>query len=126
MKTKITLIVIIIFTAILTISSYILLKDFLEYNESEKVNMELIENVITEESKEEKITINWKELENINKDIVGWIKIQDTKIDYPILQDDDKLKYLKCSVDGKRNSNGSIFTINRNPFVEDITTIYRT
>ena len=119
MKTKIALIVIIIFTAILTISSYILLKDFLEYNESEKVNMELIENVITEESKEEKITINWK-------DFVGWIKIQDTKIDYPILQDNDKLKYLKCSVDGKRNNNGCIFTINHNPFVDDITTIYRT
>ncbi len=126
MKKKIVLIVIIIFTAILTISSYILIKDFLEYSESEKGNMELIESVITEEGKKEKITIDWKELENINKDIIGWIKIEDTKIDYPILQDNDKLKYLKCSVDGKCNSNGSIFTLNHNPFVDDITTIYRT
>ena len=122
MKKKIALIVIIIFTTILIISSYILIKDFLEYIESEKVNMELIENVITEE----KMIIDWEKLENINRDVIGWIRIEDTKIDYPIMKDSEKLKYIKCSFEGKYNSNGSIFTVNHNPFVDDITVVYRT
>ncbi|MBR1731661.1 MAG: class B sortase, partial [Ruminococcus sp.] len=28
---------------------------------------------------------NWKELKKINKEIVGWVKINNTKIDYPVL-----------------------------------------
>ena len=28
---------------------------------------------------------NWKKLKKINKDIVGWVKINNTKIDYPVL-----------------------------------------
>lgn len=86
--------------------------------------MELIESVITEISEKEKIIINWEELKEINKDIIGWIRIADTKIDYPIMQDNNKLKYLKCSFDGRNNSNGSIFTINHNPFTDSVTTIY--
>ena len=31
-------------------------------------------------------TPNWKKLKKINKDIKGWIKLNNTKIDYPILQ----------------------------------------
>lgn len=115
-----------LFTAILITSTYFLVRDFLEYRESDKTNMELIESAIIEENEKEKIIIDWEKLEDINKDIVGWIRIEDTKIDYPIMQDNNKLKYLKCSFDGKYNHNGSIFTVNLNPFIDDITTIYRT
>lgn len=121
---RIARVVIMIFTAILVISSYFLIKDFMEYKENDKANMELIESVITEESEEEKMTIDWEKLENINRDVIGWIRIEDTKIDYPIMQDSEKLKYIKCSFDGKYNSNGSIFTVNHNPFEDNVTIIY--
>ena len=58
----------------------------------------------------EKETIDWNKLLEINEDIVGWIKIENTNINYPILQDNDNLKYLKHSYNGSYNSNGSIFT----------------
>ena len=77
-----------------------------------------------EENSEQKTEINWESLERTNKDIIGWIKIDNTNINYPILQDSSNLKYLKHSYNGKYNANGSIFTLNSNPFVEDETIVY--
>lgn len=115
---------IIAFTMILAISIYFLMKDFLAYKESNDESKELIEEVIIQEENEEKSEVDWEKLENINKDIVGWIKIEGTHIDYPILQDGSQLQYLKKSFNGKYNINGSIFTLNDNPFQESETIIY--
>lgn len=114
----------IVFTIIFIISSYFLIKDFLQYKENKDSTSELVENVIIESDEEESINIDWKQLKNTNKDIIGWIRIENTNINYPILQDDGSLKYLKHLYDGKYNNNGSIFTINKNPFLEDITVLY--
>ena len=106
------------------ISLYLLIKDFCEFKESNEASTKLIEEVIIEDNNEEKSVIDWQKLENINKDIIGWIKIENTNIDYPILKDDDNLKYLKHSFDGKYNNNGSIFTLNESPFEDNTTLIY--
>ncbi len=106
--------------------SYILIKDYLEYRESNDSTIELIEDVVIQEDniQKEEFKIDWNKLESINRDIIGWIKIENTNINYPILKDSGNLKYLKQSYDGKYNKNGSIFTINKDPFNENITTIY--
>lgn len=105
-----------------------MIKDFLEYKSSRTFNDELIDDVFiesnTEKDKQEKETIDWNKLLEINEDIIGWIKIENTNINYPILQDNDNLKYLKHSYNGTYNSNGSIFTLNNEPFNDNITTIY--
>lgn len=105
-----------------------MIKDFLEYKSSRTFNDELIDDVFiesnTEKDKQEKETIDWNKLLEINEDIIGWIKIENTNINYPILQDNDNLKYLKHSYNGSYNSNGSIFTLNNEPFNDNITTIY--
>lgn len=38
------------------------------------------------ENKNENPHINWENLKSTNPEIVGWIKVPGTKIDYPILQ----------------------------------------
>lgn len=128
MKAKMLKLSIIVFIIILLVVSYILIKDFLEYKESSDSSIELLETVMTEEKddekEKEKTNIDWNKLEDINKDIIGWIKIENTNINYPILKDDDNLKYLKHSFDGKYNKNGSIFTLNDNPFQDNETIIY--
>lgn len=106
------------------ISLYILIKDFYEFKKSNDTNVKLIEEVIIEENNEEISVVDWQKLENINKDIIGWIKIDNTNIDYPILKDDDSLKYINRSYDGKYNKNGSIFTLNNTPFQDNVTIIY--
>ena len=110
---------------IIIISSFILIKDFIKFKESDNANKKLINTVITENTEDkEKVNIDWNKLKEINKDIVGWIKINNTNINYPILKDNDNLKYLEHSYDGNYNKNGSIFTLNSNPFDDNITVIY--
>ncbi|MEE3427461.1 MAG: class B sortase [Ruminococcus sp.] len=40
-------------------------------------------------------TPNWKKLKKINSDIKGWIKLNNTKIDYPILQSKSDNRYTQ-------------------------------
>lgn len=116
--------IIIVFAIILITSIYFLMKDFLAYKESNDESKGLQQEVIIKEENEEKVEIEWEKLEKINKDIIGWIKIAGTHINYPILQDNSKLQYLNKSFNGKYNVNGSIFTLNEKPFQESETIIY--
>lgn len=70
--------------------------------------------------------IDWKSLRAVNPDVVAWIKIPGTVVDYPIVQTKDNQYYLKKGFDGKKNSCGTIFmnTYNRMDFSDDNTVLY--
>lgn len=44
-----------------------------------------------------------------NSDLVGWISIEDTDIDYPVVQSDDNDFYLRRNFDKNTDNNGAIF-----------------
>ena len=54
------------------------------------------------------------DLKKINPDIVGWIRVNDTNIDYPILAGEDNTSYLKTNYKGDYSPAGSIFLDYRN------------
>ena len=125
MKCKNVSIILLIFilTIVFCISCYILLKDLKEYKESDKSTEKLIEETIEIKEETQERSIDWEYLKSINKDIIAWIEIENTKIDYPILKDKD-VYYLKHTFDKKYNSNGSIFTTNSYPFEDKETIVY--
>ncbi len=51
----------------------------------------------------------YKILYNKNKSLIGWIKIDDTIIDYPVMQTYDNEYYLKHNFNQQKDSNGCIF-----------------
>lgn len=53
--------------------------------------------------------IDFETLQTENPDVIGWIRIPDTKIDYPILHTDDNEKYLDTDFDGNKSVYGSIY-----------------
>lgn len=125
MKCKKILITLLIFICIVVffICSYILVRDFQELNKSNESTENLIEESIEIIEEIQKRYIDWDYLKSVNEDIIAWIEIEGTNINYPILKD-KKLYYLKHSFDKTYNSNGSIFTTNYLPFEDRETIVY--
>ena len=108
----------------LIIVGYIFIKDYLECNSNNEEIDDLVDEVFIENSNKEENKIDWNNLKSINEDIIGWIEIEGTDINYPILKDNDNLYYLKHNYLKKYNSNGSIFTLDINPFEDCETLLY--
>lgn len=66
------------------------------------------------------------ELRAINEDVVGWITVDNTNIDYPVLQGDTNLTYMDKDVFGEYSLAGSIFLDIRNnaDFSDNYSLIY--
>lgn len=74
-----------------------------------------IENTVTiEENEIEKYTIDFKKLKSENQDTIGWLKVNNTNVDYPIVQGTDNSYYLTHSFDKSYNKAGWIFVDYRN------------
>lgn len=58
---------------------------------------------------EELLSVDLAALREVNEDVVGWIRVPGTKIDYPLMQGEDNDYYLKHTWEGRNNSVGSIF-----------------
>lgn len=69
-----------------------------EIHYSEETNQ--IEAVVLDE---------YKNLLNKNKMLIGWVKIDDTYIDYPVMQTSDNDYYLDHNMNQEYDKNGSIF-----------------
>ncbi len=69
-------------------------------------------------------SVDFESLWKINPDVLGWIQIEGTNINYPIVQGEDNDYYLNRLADRTRNSAGSIFMDYRNaPDFTDFHTI---
>jgi len=122
-KKILLIIIVIICIIVLCFCSYLLFKDFQELNNNNQCIDELIESTIKIDEYTDEKNIDWDYLKLVNKDIIGWIEIEGTNINYPILKDDN-LYYLTHTYKREYNRNGSIFTTNLNPFIEQETIVY--
>ena len=81
----------------------------------EDINKDLPDNKKIKEDKYAKIlNSDLASLLSVNPDVVGWLTVNGTKINYPILQATDNEYYLKHDIYSKKDSNGWIFADYRN------------
>lgn len=72
-------------------------------NITNETNNETVEKPVTERM------LKVRELKKENTSIVGWIEIEGTRINYPVVQGEDNEYYLDHNYKGEKTANGSIF-----------------
>lgn len=111
-KVRIYNFLIVISTIVFLVSGYFLLKDL--YFDP-KQNDDLYNNLRNDYCNENK-EVDLDELRKINQDIIGWIRIENTPVDYPVLGSED---YLYKNYKGEYSKYGSIFTDNSSKLEEN-------
>ncbi|RKW44442.1 MAG: SrtB family sortase [Lachnospiraceae bacterium] len=128
MREKIRIILCCIFLAIAIYAAYNIIKIQSEYKKSvdayKKLDNYTIEQTTSEtsgESEEEPVKekpypdVDFAGLKSVNSDVIGWIYVPDTEINYPIVHTSDNDYYLDHLVDRTQNPAGAIFLDTRNP-----------
>lgn len=86
MKKLIYIIIIILLISAMLISSYFIFKEEKEQIQQEDIFEKLIEDTQNNNKQVQEDNVNMQELYLKNNDIVGWIRIDGTNIDYPVMQ----------------------------------------
>ena len=117
---KIIIILQIIFLGIIIFSIIEIYKWYKENKSNNEIAKQISGYVTIDNEKEEndkdKYSIDFEALKQQNSDTVAWIKVNNTKIEYPIVKADDNSYYLTHSFDKSYNSAGWIFANYKNKF----------
>lgn len=92
---KLYIVFVLLLIVTMLISGFFLYNELKEDNEQEKLFENLIEiaEETLEEQNMEEDNVNIENLYKINSDIVGWVKIDGTNIDYPVMQTKNNPNY---------------------------------
>lgn len=107
----------ILFFVTLVISIFYLVKwymdskqnDILKEKVTEAITVENIENNDDVEYK-----IDFEKLKSINNQVVAWLKVYGTQVEYPVVQANDNSYYIKRNLEKKYNVGGWIFADYKN------------
>lgn len=126
---------IILVAFVVSIISYVSISNYVALQEVTQIQEELKETI--EQGPPENIEIdsaNDRVVKNdyivsllpINPDVVGWLKVNNTNVDYPVVQANDNDYYLKHNLYKEADKNGWIFMDYRNShnFLDANTIIY--
>ena len=112
-----------------SLDNYYAMKDVAKINEHVKEQMSKEEVTIPEDKKEEGLVIKNKyiaSLLTINKDVIGYLKVKNTNIDYPVVTSNDNKYYLTHNLYNEEDKNGWVYMDFRNSdkYLNDNTIIY--
>lgn len=103
----------IIFVIVFVISIVALLLRFYNLDKEKQDQQDILEDIkidtsqVTEEKTERMLQL--EELQKENQDIIGWIEIQGTNINYPVCQTTDNEYYLSHNHKKEKASTGALF-----------------
>ncbi len=112
-------IVCLILVGILIFSGIKIYKWYKENNNNNKIIEKVSEAVIIKDDEPEennKYVIDFEALKKQNSETVAWLKVNNTKIEYPVVKTKNNDYYLTRSFDKSENSAGWIFADYKNKF----------
>ncbi len=80
-----------------------------QYHVQDENNAKLAAYATVSDDAAQPPTIDWAGLKAVNADVVGWIYIPGTHVDFPVYQGDSNDEYLRTSAEGEYSVGGQIF-----------------
>lgn len=116
-------IIILLMIVVLLFSGYILWSNFRTYADAGNVYDSLLQ---IKPDKNSDGKLGFDELKKINPDVCGWVTLDGTNVDYPIVQGENNLEYMDKDVYGNFSLAGSIFldSRNNNDFKDSYSLVY--
>lgn len=99
---------------LLLISGFLWGQSRLRYMKQDKINDELaayatVKDTELDSKKSEPPEVDWAGLKAVNDDVVGWLQVPGTTINYPVYQAEDNDYYLHTSATGDWSIGGQLF-----------------
>lgn len=100
---------IVVGVVLLLVAAFIFVRAQLGYREAQATYDRLETYVVTDTAGDDLPSVDFDELEAINPDVVGWVYVPGTPINYPVVQTTDNTTYLRKLFDGTPNGSGTVF-----------------
>lgn len=96
-----------------------------QYQEQDQINERLATYADVPDDGNSAPTVDWAGLKSVNSEVVGWVQIPGTVVNFPVYQGSDNEKYLHTSAEGNYSLGGQIFLDAENaaPGMKDAQTI---
>lgn len=120
-------ILLIVGIALLIAAAIMFAKTQVEYHAQDVINQELAAYATVPEKKDEAPVVDWAGLKAVNSQVVGWIQIPGSQINYPVYQTTDNEYYLHTNAKGEWSIGGQIFMDyenNPNGLIDQQTILY--
>ena len=104
-----SVILIVVGIALLAAAAFIFVRAQMGYQEAQATYADLQQYAVQDSSGDGVPQVDFDELEAINPDVIGWIYVPNTVINYPVVQTDNNTTYLSRLFDLSGNGSGTIF-----------------
>lgn len=100
---------IVIGIVLLLVAGVLFVRAQMGYRTAQSTYEQLETHVVADSAGDGLPVVDFDELEAINPDVVGWIYVPGTPINYPVVQTTDNTTYLRKLFDGTPNGSGTVF-----------------
>ena len=108
-KNMLSNILIAVGVVLLLVAGGIYLHNMWNYHKIDETNDRIAEYAKLTDDSEQPPSVDWAALKEMNSDIVGWLEVPGTVINYPVFQTGDNSYYLNTAPDKSSSIGGSVF-----------------